>query len=88
MAKKATSKRPGRGADQFIVRLPDGMRDRIANLSRHKGRSMNTEIVDALEKHLDNDVSASELWAKVERLESKVQALDEPINPLNYSDLK
>jgi hypothetical protein len=48
MAKKSTPKRPGRGSDQFIVRLPDGMRDFIAEMAERSGRSMNAEIVNAL----------------------------------------
>jgi len=48
MAKKSTTKRPGRGSDQFIVRLPDGMRDFIAEMAQRQGRSMNAEIVNAL----------------------------------------
>lgn len=35
----------GRGSDQFVVRLPDGMRDQIAADAKAKGRSMNAEIV-------------------------------------------
>jgi hypothetical protein len=48
MAKKSTRKGPGRGSDQFIVRLPDGMRDFIAEMAERSGRSMNAEIVNAL----------------------------------------
>jgi hypothetical protein len=41
---------PGRKADQFIVRFPPGMRDRIAAAARENGRSMNAEIVHRLEQ--------------------------------------
>jgi Arc-like DNA binding dprotein len=44
----AALKRPGRGSDQFIVRLPDGMRELIAEMAERHGRSMNAEIVNAL----------------------------------------
>ncbi|PDS79166.1 Arc family DNA-binding protein [Rhizobium sp. L43] len=40
--------RPGRGADQFILRFPDGMRDRIRAAAEVSGRSMNSEIVQRL----------------------------------------
>ena len=40
---------PSRTADQFVVRLPDGMRDRIAELAKQNNRSMNAEIVKRLE---------------------------------------
>ncbi|MFC3528637.1 Arc family DNA-binding protein [Paracoccus mangrovi] len=39
---------PSRKQDQFIVRLPDGMRDRIKYAAEANGRSMNAEIVAAL----------------------------------------
>ncbi len=87
-AKKTISKRVGRGADQLLIRLPDGMRRRVASVAADNGRSMNAEIVAALEKHLDNDVSVIELWARLEELERKVQDHDEQLNPDRYSNLK
>jgi hypothetical protein len=47
--------RPGRGSDQFMVRLPDGMRDTIAKMAERNGRSMNAEIVSALAGHIAHD---------------------------------
>jgi hypothetical protein len=44
------AERPGRGSDQFVVRLPDGMRDYIADAAKANGRSMNAEIVARLEE--------------------------------------
>lgn len=44
---------PSRTADQFVVRLPDGMRDRIAQEAKSNNRSMNAEIVARLEESLD-----------------------------------
>jgi predicted HicB family RNase H-like nuclease len=40
----------GRGAEQFPLRLPDGLRDRIKDAADRKGTSMNTEIIRVLEK--------------------------------------
>lgn len=45
-----TGKRPGRGADQFPLRLPDGLRERIKMYADYKGRSMNAEILRVLER--------------------------------------
>lgn len=42
----------GRGSEQFVLRLPDGMRDRVKQLADEHGRSMNSEIVSALEEWL------------------------------------
>lgn len=38
-----------RNADKFVVRLPDGLRPRIAAKAVEHNRSMNSEIVNALE---------------------------------------
>ncbi|WP_455874735.1 Arc family DNA-binding protein [Rhizobium yanglingense] len=40
--------KPGRGSDQFPLRLPPGMRDQIKRAAEESGRSMNSEILDAL----------------------------------------
>lgn len=44
-----------RTADKFVVRLPEGMRDRIAEVARAQHRSMNSEIVARLESSLEHD---------------------------------
>lgn len=40
-------------ADKFMLRMPDGMRDRIAALAKANGRSMNAEIVHHLQSAID-----------------------------------
>ena len=46
------SGKTGRGADQFMLRLPDGMRDKIKASADQNNRSMNAEIVVALTMYL------------------------------------
>ena len=41
---------PSNSQDKFIVRLPDGMRERIKVVADENRRSMNAEIVAALEE--------------------------------------
>ncbi|MCV9909935.1 Arc family DNA-binding protein [Brucella sp. HL-2] len=41
---------PSRKLDQYIVRMPDGMRDRIKAAADKNNRSMNAEIVATLEE--------------------------------------
>ena len=41
--------KPGRGSDQFPLRLPDGMRDRLKHAAAANKRSMNAEIIARLE---------------------------------------
>ena len=38
-----------RNADKFVVRLPEGMRQKIAEVAKKNHRSMNSEIVRCLE---------------------------------------
>ena len=40
---------PSQLQERFIIRLPDGMRDRIAEAAKASGRSMNAEIVSRLQ---------------------------------------
>ena len=40
---------PSDQKDKFMLRLPDGMRERIAQAAEKEGRSMNAEIVRRLE---------------------------------------
>lgn len=41
---------PSFQADQFNVRFPEGMRDKIAAIAKESGRSMNAEIIARLER--------------------------------------
>lgn len=43
---------PSDAADKFIVRLPPGMRDNIAEAAKINGRSMNAEVIHRLEQSL------------------------------------
>lgn len=44
-----------RTADKFVLRLPDGMREKIAQVARTSHRSMNSEVIARLEQSLDAD---------------------------------
>ena len=43
---------PSEQQDRFIVRFPDGMRDRISALAKANGRSMNAEVISLIEASL------------------------------------
>ncbi|MFD1482995.1 Arc family DNA-binding protein [Paracoccus nototheniae] len=47
------TKPPSKQLDQFVVRLPDGMRDQIKYAAELNNRSMNAEIVARLEGSFD-----------------------------------
>ncbi|MEJ1173191.1 Arc family DNA-binding protein [Agrobacterium sp. CMT1] len=71
----------GRGSDQFNLRFPDGMRERIAREAEKSGRSMNTEIVSRLEFTLDSHVAdEKELRSLVNQVEEYKRLLIEKIN--------
>ena len=46
---------PTRGSDQFVLRLPDGMRDRIKAAAGANFRSMNSELIAQLERLYPED---------------------------------
>ena len=54
------TKYPSQLQDKFTLRLPDGMRDAIAERAKRNGRSMNSEIVQILQETLDTDKAISE----------------------------
>jgi hypothetical protein len=61
--------RPGRGSDQFPLRLPAGLRDRIKAYAAKHGRSMNAEILRVLEREYP------EPWPVEERVESLLEMM-------------
>ena len=50
---------PSQSADRFQLRLPDGLRDRIARVARQNMRSMNSEMVVILLRAMDDDNDAT-----------------------------
>ncbi len=66
-----------RTADKFVVRLPDGMRDRVADVARQNHRSMNSEIIDRLEQSL----LAEELKAELTRAYRVIDRLLQNVTP-------
>ena len=57
-------------SDKFMLRLPDGMRDRIKAAAEANSRSMNAEIVHTLEEKYppEKDDAVDVLIEKLERL--------------------
>lgn len=47
-----SDKFPSQTQDKFTVRFPDGMRDKIAEIAKKNNRSMNSEIILALEEYI------------------------------------
>lgn len=55
---------PSRTLDKIVIRVPDGLRDRIAETAKRNGRSMNAEVVAALEEKYPPDSINVEVLAK------------------------
>jgi hypothetical protein len=63
-------------AAQYMLRLPPGLRTLVANRAAENGRSMNTEIIDAIQRHLG--VAGS----RMEALEKRVYKLEDVVNEI------
>jgi predicted DNA-binding protein len=75
MAKKSANKIAGKDAEQYMLRLPAGLRDKVARRAAENGRSMNTEIIDAIEKYLEGIDRLSQLWELFERHREDIEAI-------------
>lgn len=65
-------------AEKFVARLPAGMRKRIEELAARNYTSMNTEIILAIEAHLNAHARQQLL---IEALEEKLSRIPTPIKP-------
>src|SRR5665647_1575285 len=83
--KMARSINVGRGSDQFMLRLPDGMRDFIAKMAERSGRSMNAEIVNALAHQIARFSPQEEVPAEMTEIMNRAMA--ERI-PVSYTHLR
>lgn len=69
-----TTDRIPQAAEKYIVRFPDGMRDRIAEAAKQNNRSMNAEVVARLQASFDPALSADGLAAR-ELADSRAQTI-------------
>ena len=68
-ANKATA--PGRTSDRVQLRLPEGMRDKLAEAATGNGRTISEEIIDRLAQALAHD----EMQRLSERLKAQSDRL-------------
>jgi hypothetical protein len=73
----AESPYPSQVQDKFVLRLPDGMRDRIKAAAEANNRSMNAEIVAALEERYPAP-TRSELDEMLDELQRLSSMLKDP----------
>lgn len=65
-----------RDADKFVVRMPDDMRERMARVARLHFRSMNSEVLVALDWWMDRQTL---MWLMLQATEREL-ALQESLN--------
>lgn len=65
-----------RTAEKFVVRLPDGMRNRITDAAFASHRSMNAEIVSRLIRSFEADDIAAEQEVVISTLARRVAELE------------
>jgi len=46
-------------ADKYVLRMPDGMRDKLAALAKANNRSMNAEVIELLQQAMEARTSAA-----------------------------
>jgi hypothetical protein len=63
-------------ADKFMLRMPDGMRDRITEAAKTNNRSMNAEIIVRLERSFD-PVTADNLMIEDESLSAYIKRTEQ-----------
>ncbi|AVK04294.1 DNA-binding protein [Pseudomonas aeruginosa] len=68
-----------RTAEKFVVRLPDGMRDKIAETARDNHRSMNSEIIARLDQTLIDDQDRQHQDRLVALLNARIDVLEEAL---------
>jgi len=69
--------RASRESQQFLVRLPKALRSALAKRAAINGRSMNSEMLAAIEQHLSRSPLA-ELSDRVTKLEQQLQGREAP----------
>jgi predicted DNA-binding protein len=75
-----------RESDKFILRLPDGMRERLAEVAESQGRTMNAVVIGALAEYLTGAKSVESQLAGIEKailaLTDKVAQQNETVSQL------
>jgi len=84
MGKKLVKKIAAKDADQYMLRLPPGLRDQVARRAAENGRSMNTEIIDAIEKHLKGADRLTQLWEAFEKHRANIEVIDLVFNAVDH----
>lgn len=69
-----TDQYPSRELDKVIIRLPDGLKERIRRIAEENGRSVNSELVTLLDRTYPAEATIDEC---VEKISSIIEKLPE-----------
>jgi hypothetical protein len=83
----AVKKIAAKDADQYMLRLPPGLRDRVARRAADNGRSMNTEIVEAIERHLTSADRVTQLWELFGKHQENIEAIPRLLSAVEAIEL-
>lgn len=72
---------PSAKQDQFVLRLPDGMRDELKTVADQNGRSMNAEIIARIEESFEGSERVWDTLNNMAETLEKVQQTLERIAP-------
>ncbi|WP_423814736.1 Arc family DNA-binding protein [Pseudomonas fragi] len=68
--------RDSREQDKFVLRLPDGLRPRIATAAQDNHRSMNSEIIYRIERSLTLELALYENKQVIAQLLNRITDLE------------
>jgi Arc-like DNA binding domain len=83
---KAT--KAGRGSDQFMVRMPPGMRSALSAEAERNGRSMNAEIIGRIAYSFEEVISTEGVIALSKRMQGAVSYLEEMLYDIRDVNLE
>lgn len=72
-------KRAPQSQDKFIIRLPNGMREKIEALAKANKRTMTGEIIDRLERSFEAEpveITSSDLESRLRSIEWRVSKIE------------
>jgi hypothetical protein len=64
----AMTKRTTQPQDKYVIRMPEGLRERVAKAAKSNNRSMNSEIIDVLEEYYPKEMEIKDLLECIESI--------------------